>query len=79
MCAMDSPISASARALAAVGVHKAVMLAVAGLIATGVCRGFDGGQTPASTAQAGEVGEADVATNSDIRDHNKFSQFRTYR
>lgn len=31
-------------ALAAVGVHTAAMLAVTGLIATGVCRGFDGGK-----------------------------------
>jgi hypothetical protein len=30
-------------ALAAVGVHTAAMLAVTGVIATGVCRGFDGG------------------------------------
>ncbi|MGH6640499.1 MAG: hypothetical protein ACREBY_18100, partial [Polaromonas sp.] len=30
-------------ALAAVGVHTAAMLAVTGLIATGVCRGFDAG------------------------------------
>ena len=30
-------------ALAAVGVHTAAMLAVTGLVATGVCRGFDAG------------------------------------
>ncbi len=30
-----------ALALAAVGVHTAAMLAVTGLVATGVCRGFD--------------------------------------
>jgi hypothetical protein len=30
-------------ALAAIGVHTAAMLAVTGVIATGVCRGFDGG------------------------------------
>jgi NhaP-type Na+/H+ or K+/H+ antiporter len=30
-------------ALAAVGVHTAAMLAVTGVIATGVCRGFDAG------------------------------------
>jgi len=30
-------------ALAAVGVHTAAMLAVTGLIATGICRGFDAG------------------------------------
>jgi hypothetical protein len=30
-------------ALAAVGVHSAAMLAVTGVIATGVCRGFDAG------------------------------------
>lgn len=30
-------------ALAAVGVHTAAMLAVTGMIATGVCRGFDAG------------------------------------
>lgn len=30
-------------ALAAVGVHTAAMLAVTGIIATGVCRGFDAG------------------------------------
>jgi len=32
-----------ALALAAVGVHTAAMLAVTGVIATGVCRGFDAG------------------------------------
>jgi hypothetical protein len=39
-------ISASgslALALAAVGAHTAAMLAVTGVIATGVCRGFDAG------------------------------------
>jgi len=30
-------------ALAAVGVHTAAMLAVTGVIAPGVCRGFDAG------------------------------------
>jgi hypothetical protein len=30
-------------ALAAVGVHTAAMLVVTGMIATGVCRGFDAG------------------------------------
>lgn len=34
---------ALALALAAVGVHTAAMLAVTGVIATGVCRGFDAG------------------------------------
>jgi hypothetical protein len=40
------PVTVSASltlALAAVGVHTAAMLTVTGLIATGVCRGFDAG------------------------------------
>ncbi len=49
LCMGDSPtreITASGSmtlALAAVGVHTAAMLAVTGVIASGVCRGFDGG------------------------------------
>ncbi|SFH62827.1 hypothetical protein SAMN04515618_101230 [Collimonas sp. OK307] len=49
LCMGDSPareITASGSmilALAAVGVHTAAMLAVTGLIASGACRGFDGG------------------------------------
>jgi hypothetical protein len=39
-------------ALAAVGVHTAAMLAVTGVIATGVCRGFDAG---ARSLRASEV------------------------
>lgn len=49
LCMGDSPareITASGSmtlALAAVAVHTAAMLAVTGVIASGVCRGFDGG------------------------------------
>ena len=49
LCMGDSPareITASGSmtlALAAVGIHTAAMLAVTGVIASGVCRGFDGG------------------------------------
>ncbi len=49
LCMEDAPareITASSSltlALAAVGVHTATMLAVTGVIATGVCRGFDAG------------------------------------
>jgi hypothetical protein len=49
LCAADAPareITASGSltlALAAVGVHTAAMLAVTGVIATGVCRGVDAG------------------------------------
>jgi hypothetical protein len=49
LCLADAParaITASGSltlALAAVGVHTAAMLAVTGLIATGVCRGLDAG------------------------------------
>ena len=49
LCMGDAParkIGASGSltlALAAVGVHTAAMLAVTGLVATGVCRGFDAG------------------------------------
>ena len=39
-------------ALAAVGVHTAAMLAVTGVIATGVCRGFDAGASLAAEPQA---------------------------
>ena len=49
LCMGDAPareITASGSltlALAAVGVHTAAMLAVTGVIATGVCQGFDAG------------------------------------
>jgi hypothetical protein len=49
LCAGDASASALtgsgplALALAAVGVHTAAMLAVTGLVATGVCRGVDAG------------------------------------
>ena len=49
LCAGDASareVSASGSltlALAAVGVHTAAMLAVTGVVATGVCRGFDAG------------------------------------
>ena len=47
LCMGEAPpreITASgALALAAVGVHTPAMLAVTGVIATGVCRGFDAG------------------------------------
>ncbi len=49
LCIGDAPareITASGSltlALAAVGIHTAAMLAVTGVIATGVCRGFDAG------------------------------------
>ena len=49
LCIGDAParqITASGSltlALAAVGVHTAAMLTVTGLVATGVCQGFDAG------------------------------------